>query len=93
MNKTFDYDAIIIGARVAGSTLASILGQKGYRTLLLDRAAFPSDTISTHFFRAPALRAFDRIGIGSEVQSVAPKLRVNYNVINGIEFPEPVDRP
>jgi 2-polyprenyl-6-methoxyphenol hydroxylase-like FAD-dependent oxidoreductase len=93
MNNTFDYDIIIIGARVAGSTLAAILGQKGYRVLMLDRSSFPSDTLSTHFFRAPALRAFDKIGIGSEVQSVAPQLRVNYNVIDGIEFPEPVDRP
>jgi flavin-dependent dehydrogenase len=93
MNNSFDYDIIIIGARVAGSTLADILGQKGYRVLLLDRAAFPSDTISTHFFRAPALRSFDRIGVGGEVQSVAPQLRVNYNVIDGIAFPEPVDRP
>jgi len=93
MNNKFDYDIIIIGARVAGSTLAAILGQKGYRVLMLDRTTFPSDTLSTHFFRAPALRAFDKIGVGSEVQSVAPQLRVNYNVIDGIEFPEPVDRP
>ena len=93
MNKTFNYDIIIIGARVAGSTLAAILGQKGYNVLLLDRATFPSGTLSTHFFRAPALRAFDKIGVSSEVQSAAPQLRVNYNVIDGIEFAEPVDRP
>lgn len=93
MNNTFDYDIIIIGARVAGSTLATILGKKGYRILMLDRATFPSDTISTHFFRAPALRAFYKVGVAGEVQSVAPQLKVNYNVIDGIEFPEPVDRP
>ena len=93
MTNQSDYDVIIIGARVAGSTLAAILGKKGYRILVLDRSTFPSDTLSTHFFRAPALRAFDNIGVGSEVQSVAPQLRVNYNVIEGIEFPEPVDRP
>jgi len=93
MNNASNYDIIIIGARVAGSTLAAILGKKGYSVLLLDRATFPSDTLSTHFFRAPALRAFDQIGGGSEVQSVAPQLRVNYNVIDGIEFAEPVDRP
>lgn len=93
MDNKFDFDIIIIGARVAGSTLAAILGKKGYNVLLLDRATFPSDTLSTHFFRAPALRAFEKIGVGSEVQSVAPQLRVNYNVIDGIEFSEPVDRP
>jgi 2-polyprenyl-6-methoxyphenol hydroxylase-like FAD-dependent oxidoreductase len=93
MTSTSDYDIIIIGARVAGSILAAILGEKGYRVLLMDRSTFPSDTISTHFFRAPALRAFNEIGIYKEIQSVAPHLKVNYNVIDGIEFPEPVDRP
>ena len=41
------YDAIIIGARCAGSPTAMLLAQKGYRVLLVDRATFPSDTIST----------------------------------------------
>ena len=31
------YDAIIIGARVAGSPTAMLLARKGYRVLLLDR--------------------------------------------------------
>ncbi|MGH2581271.1 MAG: NAD(P)/FAD-dependent oxidoreductase [Anaerolineales bacterium] len=88
-----DYDAIIVGARVAGSLLAAFLGQAGRRVLVLDRAKFPSDTLSTHFFRAPAFRAFAQAGVLDEVLAVAPKLTVNYNVIDGIVFPEPVDRP
>jgi 2-polyprenyl-6-methoxyphenol hydroxylase-like FAD-dependent oxidoreductase len=43
------YDAIVIGARCAGSPTAMLLSRKGYRVLLLDRAEFPSDTISTHY--------------------------------------------
>src|SRR6266566_2046469 len=43
------YDAIIIGARCAGSPLARLLARRGYRILLVDRATFPSDTLSTHF--------------------------------------------
>jgi 2-polyprenyl-6-methoxyphenol hydroxylase-like FAD-dependent oxidoreductase len=42
------YDAIIIGARCAGSPTAMLLARKGYRVLLIDKAIFPSDTISTH---------------------------------------------
>jgi 2-polyprenyl-6-methoxyphenol hydroxylase-like FAD-dependent oxidoreductase len=42
------YDAIIIGARCAGSTTAMLLARQGFKVLLVDRAAFPSDTISTH---------------------------------------------
>ena len=40
------YDAIVVGARVAGSPIAMLLARKGYDVLLLDRATFPSDTIS-----------------------------------------------
>ena len=87
------YDVAIVGARVAGSILASLLGEGGYSVLVLDRATFPSDTISTHFFRAPALRVFDQIGVYGEIQTTAPHLTVNYNAIDGIVFPEPVDRP
>ena len=41
------YDAIVVGARCAGSPTAMILARKGYRVLLVDRATFPSDTVST----------------------------------------------
>ena len=88
-----DYDVIIVGGRVAGSILAALLGNQGHRVLLLDRSTFPSDTLSTHFFRAPSLRAFQKIGAYDEVQAKAPHLKVNYNAVDGIVFPEPVDRP
>jgi flavin-dependent dehydrogenase len=42
------YDVIVIGARCAGSPTAMLLTRKGYRVLLVDRATFPSDAISTH---------------------------------------------
>src|SRR6478672_9330265 len=42
------YDAIIVGARCAGSSTAMLLARKGYRVLLVDRATFPSDTLSSH---------------------------------------------
>jgi len=43
------YDVIIVGARCAGAPLAMLLARSGRRVLLLDRARFPSDTLSTHF--------------------------------------------
>jgi flavin-dependent dehydrogenase len=42
------YDAIIVGARCAGSAVALLLARQGHRVLLVDRATFPSDTISGH---------------------------------------------
>jgi 2-polyprenyl-6-methoxyphenol hydroxylase-like FAD-dependent oxidoreductase len=42
------YDAIVIGARCAGSPTAMLLARRGFTVLLVDKATFPSDTISTH---------------------------------------------
>jgi flavin-dependent dehydrogenase len=43
-----EYDAIVVGARCAGSPTAMLLARSGHRVLLVDRASFPSDTVSTH---------------------------------------------
>ncbi len=42
------YDAIVVGARCAGSPTAMLLARKGYRVLIVDRATFPSDTFRNH---------------------------------------------
>jgi 2-polyprenyl-6-methoxyphenol hydroxylase-like FAD-dependent oxidoreductase len=61
MNKP--YDAIVVGARCAGSPTAMLLARKGYRVLVVDRAAFPSDTLSTHVIHAPGVAALRRWGL------------------------------
>jgi 2-polyprenyl-6-methoxyphenol hydroxylase-like FAD-dependent oxidoreductase len=61
MSRT--YDAIVIGARCAGSPTAMLLARKGYRVLLLDRAVFPSDTISTHVVQPLGVAALERWGL------------------------------
>lgn len=43
------YDAIIVGARCAGSPTAMLLARKGYRVLLVDKAAFPSDVVNGYY--------------------------------------------
>ena len=57
---TTRYDAIVVGARCAGSPTAMLLARKGYRVLAVDRATFPSDTISTHQIHAPGVGALER---------------------------------
>jgi flavin-dependent dehydrogenase len=88
-----DYDVIVVGARVAGSMLATLLGENGARVLLLDRNHFPSDTLSTHFFRSPSFQAFRRIGVFEAIQSLAPHLEINFNDVDGHVFREPVEGP
>jgi flavin-dependent dehydrogenase len=57
---TEGYDAIIVGARCAGSPTAMLLARKGYRVLLVDKATFPSDTMSTHMVHPPGIAALKR---------------------------------
>jgi 2-polyprenyl-6-methoxyphenol hydroxylase-like FAD-dependent oxidoreductase len=57
------YDVIVVGARCAGSPTAMLLARKGYDVLLLDRATFPSDTISTHLIHPPGVAALRRWGL------------------------------
>ena len=61
------YDVIVVGARCAGSPTAMLLARKGYRVLLVDRATFPSDTVSTHIVHPPGVGALDRWGLLGEV--------------------------
>jgi 2-polyprenyl-6-methoxyphenol hydroxylase-like FAD-dependent oxidoreductase len=61
MTKAFD--AIVVGARCAGSPTAMLLARKGYRVLLVDRATFPSDTVSTHILHPLGVRALSKWGL------------------------------
>jgi 2-polyprenyl-6-methoxyphenol hydroxylase-like FAD-dependent oxidoreductase len=57
------YDAIVVGARCAGSPTAMLLARQGHRVLVVDRASFPSDTVSTHVVHAPGVAALHRWGL------------------------------
>jgi len=57
------YDAIVVGARCAGSPTAMLLARKGHRVLLVDRAAFPSDALSTHYIHQNGVALLHRWGV------------------------------
>jgi flavin-dependent dehydrogenase len=57
------HDAIVVGARCAGSPTAMLLARMGYRVLLVDRAGFPSDTLSTHYIHQPGVARLQRWGL------------------------------
>ena len=57
------YDTIIVGARCAGSPTAMLLSRKGYRVLVVDRATFPSDTVSSHVVHPLGAAALARWGL------------------------------
>ena len=57
------YDVIVVGARCAGSPTAMLLARDGHRVLVVDRATFPSDTLSTHVVHPPGIAALARWGL------------------------------
>lgn len=87
------YDAIVVGARCAGSPLAMLLARKGHRVLIVDRATFPSDTMSTHFIQLPGMLRLSRWGLLDQVKATGcPPIqkgatRIGDNVVD-IEFPK-----
>jgi flavin-dependent dehydrogenase len=63
------YDAIVIGARCAGSPTAMLLARKGYRVLLMDKATFPSDTMSTLLIFPVGMDCLVRWGLVDRVRA------------------------
>jgi 2-polyprenyl-6-methoxyphenol hydroxylase-like FAD-dependent oxidoreductase len=62
-----DYDAIVVGARCAGAPTARLLADLGHRVLIVDRASFPSDTLSTLVIHATGVAALRRWGLMDEL--------------------------
>lgn len=79
------YDAAIVGARAAGAATAMLLARKGLRVLALDRASFPSDTLSTHQIQLPGVARLAAWGLlESVIASNAPPARRVHFDQNGI---------
>lgn len=85
-----DVDIAIVGARVGGSVTAALLGEAGYRVLVVDTATFPSDTISTHFFRGAGLGSvLVRLGLLDAVLALgSPPLTRQYDFRGADPTPE-----
>ena len=76
-----EYDAIVVGGRCGGSPTAMLLARNGYRVLLVDKATFPSDTMSTHLAHPPAVAALERWGILDQLEATncPPITRYSFN--------------
>ncbi|MEO7019929.1 MAG: NAD(P)/FAD-dependent oxidoreductase [Ktedonobacteraceae bacterium] len=94
------YDAIVVGARVAGSPTAMLLARKGYRVLLLDKATFPSETLSTHMITVAGSAQLRRWGLLEQVEATnCPAVKniildlsfEQYGAFTLTGFPPPID--
>jgi len=68
-------DAVVAGARCAGSAAAIALARAGRRVVALDRVAFPADTISTHLLWPGGVAELQALGALERVRALgAPPL-------------------
>ncbi|MER8226103.1 FAD-dependent monooxygenase [Streptomyces sp. NPDC094143] len=74
------YDVIVVGGRCAGAATALLLARRGHRILLLERARFPSDTLSTLYIHQPGVDRLARWRVLDEVRATGcpPLERISF---------------
>jgi 2-polyprenyl-6-methoxyphenol hydroxylase-like FAD-dependent oxidoreductase len=100
------YDAVVVGARCAGSPLAARLAEQGWSVLLVDREPPPADTLSTHMLfpntlaRLRELGALERIEAEHRLNPVEYAVRIlgaeaagRFTPIDGIDRMCAITRP
>jgi 2-polyprenyl-6-methoxyphenol hydroxylase-like FAD-dependent oxidoreductase len=94
-------DVVVVGARCAGAAVAVPLARAGHRVVVLDRAAFPSDTLSTHVSTPSAVAELQRLGALEAILALGPavndrmsfqdeeadlQIRERFRPIDGIDY-------
>lgn len=88
------YDVIVVGARCAGSPLAMLLARQGHSVLVVDRARFPSDTLSTHFITPDGVERMRTWGVLDTVlASGCPQLHGQVRSMQGMTMPADPNEP
>lgn len=85
---TADWDAIVVGARVAGSSTAMLLARAGLRVLVLERARAGTDALSTHALMRAGTLQLSRWGLLDRiVASGTPAIRRTIFTYGNDSFP------
>ncbi|ROZ98917.1 NAD(P)/FAD-dependent oxidoreductase [Gordonia sp. OPL2] len=93
------FDAVVVGARIAGCATSVALAERGLRVLTIDSARFPSDTLSTHLLWPTTMAEIQAIGALPAVEAIgAPRMplaeavlddigwRTGYSAVSGIDY-------
>jgi flavin-dependent dehydrogenase len=99
-------DVVIMGGRIGGSAAAIAFARAGRKVLVLDSAAFPSDTVSTHVMFAGGLAELKKLGALDRVEAAGaprcPNLMLSaeglevhgtYTPVDGIDYGLNTRRP
>ncbi|GGC55769.1 FAD-dependent monooxygenase [Hoyosella rhizosphaerae] len=65
-------DVVIVGARCAGTAMAAPLARAGRKVIVLDKAAFPADTMSTHVFFPMGVNELAQMGALDRILALNP---------------------
>jgi len=72
-----EYDAVIVGARCAGSATAASLARRGMRVLVLEKGSPGRDALSTHALMRSAMLELSRLGVVGRLRQLGtPAVRV-----------------
>ncbi|WUJ75412.1 NAD(P)/FAD-dependent oxidoreductase [Kribbella soli] len=66
------YDAVVVGGRVAGASTAMLLARAGAKVALLERSAYGSDTVSTHGLMRAGAMQLSRWGLLDKLTGTPP---------------------
>jgi flavin-dependent dehydrogenase len=83
------YDAVVVGGRVAGASSALLLARAGARVALVDRAAYGSDTLSTHGLMRAGVLQLSRWELLDQVVAAGtpPVRRTTFHYADGESVP------
>lgn len=92
-----DYDAVVVGASLAGCTAAILLGRTGARVALLERSPDPAafKRVCSHHIQSSALPTIERLGLLDEIDAaggVFGHVRI-HTPWGSISLPEDTDAP
>jgi 2-polyprenyl-6-methoxyphenol hydroxylase-like FAD-dependent oxidoreductase len=76
------HEVVVVGSRCAGAATAMLLARQGVDVVAVDRASFPSDTLSTHAIARSGVVQLERWGLMEEVvaSGAAPIRQVSFHV-------------
>jgi menaquinone-9 beta-reductase len=66
------YDVVVVGGRVAGTSLAIHLRRRGMSVAIFDRSVLPGDTMSTHVIYPNTIARLERLGALERIMAHRP---------------------